>query len=37
MLYSLVASGKLRSVTIGKRRLFLRGDLEAFLAKEANR
>jgi excisionase family DNA binding protein len=36
MLYHLVQSGRIRSITIGKRRLFRKADLEAFLAGEAN-
>jgi excisionase family DNA binding protein len=36
MLYALVAAGKIRSITIGKRRLFRKADLEAFLAGEAH-
>ena len=36
MLYYLVQSGRIRSITIGKRRLFRTTDLEAFLAGEAN-
>lgn len=34
-LYELVAAGKLKSFTIGGRRLFQKSELEAFVAREA--
>lgn len=34
-LYDLVAAGKLKSFTIGGRRLFQKSELEAFVAREA--
>jgi excisionase family DNA binding protein len=34
-LYELVAGGKLKSFTIGGRRLFQKSELEAFVAREA--
>jgi excisionase family DNA binding protein len=34
-LYELVAAGRLKSFTIGGRRLFQKSELEAFVAREA--
>jgi excisionase family DNA binding protein len=34
-LYELIAAGKLKSFTIGGRRLFQKSELEAFVAREA--